>query len=296
MNVVEYLVETAKCSINAQNEQHLEKSLASVEITASDFDYGAKAASTALHGACCHGHLQIVQYLVEHGADYFIQNQAFETPLMNIRTNDEKNGIRKYFRNYLLLGYLNTSSNLPDKPILEETRPIVDCIWEYKPLDDIEWQTFSTEESNELQQSLIVTSDQQFKPEIRITKSNEIYTISTVQFLRSSQNPDENNTNLTRIRCRGSSILNFDCYSIWQIMFTKYPEAESNSIPSLKIFDIPTIEDLPFQIQVHSWYNCDANTNSRFDQAMNYHQKLIQLNFDFLIHKSYLLKKLKIHF
>jgi hypothetical protein len=53
--------------------------------------------------------------------------------------------------------------------------------------------------------------------EIRLINLNDIYIISTVQFLRSSQNPDGNN-NLAWIRCRSLSILNFDCYSLWQMM------------------------------------------------------------------------------
>jgi hypothetical protein len=47
MDVVEYLIETVKCSVNAQNEQHLEKSLSSTKIVVSDYEVAAKAASTA---------------------------------------------------------------------------------------------------------------------------------------------------------------------------------------------------------------------------------------------------------
>jgi len=282
MKLVKYLIETAKCSINAQNEQELGHCLESSRGASHDSEFRSKAASTALHGACYNKHLQIVQYLVEHGADYFIRNQALETPLMNIR--DEE--IKQYFRNYLLLGYLKTQNSLPNRPILGETRPIVDCVWEYKSLNDIEWRSYSSEESNELQQSLIVTSDQQFQTEIRLTKSDEIYTISTIQFLQSAQNPNEKNNNLDWIRCRGSSILNFDCYSIWQIMLIKHPDAKSNAVPSLKIFNIPTVEDISFKIQIHSWYNCDAKTNARIDNAMNNRQKLLQLNLDFISDKT----------
>lgn len=89
ISIVKYLIETQKCSVNVQNEQHLEQSLLSTKIIASDYDVKSKAASTALHRACFNGYLEIVQYLVEHGADYFIKNQALKTPLMNIGSHDE---------------------------------------------------------------------------------------------------------------------------------------------------------------------------------------------------------------
>ncbi|CAF3353058.1 unnamed protein product [Rotaria sp. Silwood1] len=280
MTVVVYLIEQAKCSVNAQNEQHLEKILASTK-KGLDYDVRAKAASTALHGACFNGHLEIVQYLVKHKANYFIRNQALETPLMNIGTNED---IRQFFRNYLLLGYLKTLNDLPDKPILEETKQIVDCIWEYKPFDESEWHSFSSDESDLLQQSLIIEPDQQFKHEIRLTVNNSIYNVSMAQFLRSGKNLDENN--LAWIRCRGSSILNFDCYSLWQIMFLTHPTVKSDSMPSLKISNIPTVDDSTFEIELASWYNCDANTNSRFDYAMNYRQKILELSLDFISDKN----------
>ncbi|CAF2546861.1 unnamed protein product [Rotaria sp. Silwood2] len=280
MNVVVYLVETAKCSVNAQNEQHLEKILSSTK-TYLNFDIGAKAASTPLHGACFNGHLEVVQYLVRHGANYFIRNQALETPLMNIGSKED---IKQFFRNYLLLGYLKTLNDPPDKPILEETRQIVDCVWEYKPFDNSEWYSFSSDESDLLQQSLIIAPDQQFKHEIRLTVGDGIYNISVAQFLRSGKNLDENS--LAWIRCRGSSILNFDCYSLWQIMFLTHPNVETDSIPSLKISNIPTVDDSIFEIELASWYNCDANTNSRIDYAMNYRQKILELNLDFISDKK----------
>ena len=284
MSVVKYLIETAKCSVDAQNEQQLEKILSSSsKKPVSDYEFRSKAASTALHGACYQGRLEIVQYLVEHGANYFIKNQALETPIMNIQGKHDD--IKRYFRNYLLLGYLKTIPGLPDKPISEEIRPIVDCVWEYKPFNNTNWSPFSSEESVVLQQSLIVPPGQQFKHEIHLTISDQINNFSTVQFLRSGQNSEEDN-NLAWVRCRGSSILNFDCYSLWQIMFLKHPHAESNTSSSLKIFNIPTVDDSTFQIQLHSWYNCDANTNSQFDHAMNYRQKLIQLNLDFISDKN----------
>ncbi|CAF2046513.1 unnamed protein product [Rotaria magnacalcarata] len=280
INLVVYLIETAKCSVNAQNEQHLEKILSSSKKNI-DYEYKAKAASTALHGACINGHLIIVKYLVENGANYFIKNQALETPLMNIGSHED---IKQYFRNYLLLGYSQTVSGLPDKAVSDEPIQIVDCVWEYKPFNDPQWYSFSSEESDVLQKSLIIEPNQQFKREIRLTVRKGIYNVSMTQFLRSGKNICENN--LAWVRCRGSSILNFDCYSLWQIMFLKHPQAKSDSVSSLKIFNIPTVDDSTFEIELHSWYNCDANTNERFDYAMNYRQKIVSVSLDFISDKS----------
>ncbi|CAF3319932.1 unnamed protein product [Rotaria socialis] len=200
MNSVVYLIETAKCSVNAQNEQHLEKILSSSKKNL-DYESKTKAASTALHGACFNGHLIIVKYLVENGANYFIKNQALETPLMNIGSHED---MKQYFRNYLLLGYSKAMSGLPDKAVSDEPIQIVDCVWEYKPFNDPQWYSFSSEESDVLQKSLIIEPDQQFKHEIRLTVRKGIYNVSMVQFLRSGKNICENN--LAWVRCRGSSI------------------------------------------------------------------------------------------
>ena len=274
-DLVKYLIETAKCSVNAPNEQDLGKSLSAARTTEHDYEMRSKAASTALHAACFNGHLSIVQYLLEHGADHYIKNQALETPIMNIKNHQN---IRDYFRKYLLLGYSNIRRDLPEFTMLEEIRPIVDSLWEYKDLNDQVWQPCSTEESTELQRSL---TDQPFQIEIRLTQSKESCRLSTVQFLRTSEGSDQNIT-LHWIRCRGSSILNFDCYSVWQIMFIEHPNADPQSVPSLEILELPTADDVTFSIQTHSWYNCDQKMSERFDRAMNYRQKLIEYNFDLI--------------
>ncbi|CAF4384871.1 unnamed protein product, partial [Adineta steineri] len=111
MNVVQYLIETAKCSINAQNEQDPEKGLLTTTSTSSKhINVNPTAASTALHGACYNGHLNVVKYLVEHGADYSIKNQAAETPIMN---GERHKHIQEFFQNHLVLGYSRSSKSLP---------------------------------------------------------------------------------------------------------------------------------------------------------------------------------------
>ena len=76
LQLVDYLISTARCSVNAQNEQHVEKVLATSPVLASDFVDAPTAGSTALHGACYYGHLDVVKYLIEHGADYYITNHS----------------------------------------------------------------------------------------------------------------------------------------------------------------------------------------------------------------------------
>ena len=73
LDIIKYLIEEAHCSVNAQNQREMEFAL---DVTASGYKSRATAGSTALHGACFNNRLNIVRYLVEHGADYFIQNQA----------------------------------------------------------------------------------------------------------------------------------------------------------------------------------------------------------------------------
>ncbi|CAF5200220.1 unnamed protein product, partial [Rotaria magnacalcarata] len=71
VNLVKYLIEIGKCSVNVQNKDYSERSKKS--------SANAVVGSTALHAACYQGHLQIVKYLIQHGADYFITNAVSET-------------------------------------------------------------------------------------------------------------------------------------------------------------------------------------------------------------------------
>ncbi len=268
MSLVEYLVTEAQCSVNAQNQQHIERALLKDIITAVDYQVSPRAGSTALHAACFGGYLEIVQYLIEHGANYFIRNQAEETPIMN---GEHHKHIIEYFQDFLNLGYTKREQALPSTPIVEGTnQSMKDCIWEYKPFSDSTWFAFDADESKELNESMIVEPGQQFKQEIYTTKSS---TISIFQFLRLGKD-------LAWIRCRGSSILNFDCYAIWQVLLMKHPQSKSDSETCLESIDLSTTEDQTFEIQLNSWYNCDAKTNSLLDQAMNNRRSYINLCVD----------------
>jgi hypothetical protein len=246
-------------------------------ITDENFDANPTAGSTALHGACFNGHLDVVKLLIERGADYFITNHSHETPIMNASFQPD---ILKYFRDFLILGYSSKSTELPNTPILEEgNEQIVDCVWEYKPSADQKWFSFTDFESTELQQSLKVKSDQEFKREIHLKVRSGVYSISMMKFLRSGRDLDHTQ-NLAWVRCRGSSILNFDCYALWQIMFITYPTGISNS--TLQMINIPTVYDSRFQIHLHSWYFCDARTNNQLDLTIKYRRKSIDLEIPFI--------------
>ncbi|CAF4201623.1 unnamed protein product, partial [Adineta steineri] len=99
-DVVKYLVEEAHCSINAQNQQHIDRALGQWDIDVIPFP---SAGSTALHGAAYYEQHDVVKYLVERGADYYMKNQADETPIENSLKSKKK--INKYFEDYLIRGY-----------------------------------------------------------------------------------------------------------------------------------------------------------------------------------------------
>jgi hypothetical protein len=99
LRIVIYLIEFAHCSVNAKNQHDMDFALDTGD---TDFTPNSIASSTALHAACYNNHLEMVKYLIEHGADYFIQNQANETPIMSAKSSDN---VTKYFENYLILSY-----------------------------------------------------------------------------------------------------------------------------------------------------------------------------------------------
>ena len=278
--LVKYLISDAHCSVNAQNEQHIEKVLTSKPkpVNAPDFVDVPIAGSTALHGACYNGHLEIVKYLIEHGADYYLTNHSDETPIANAK---QSKIIVEYFQKFLILGYSIKTDCLPEKPIIEGGQDLInDCVWEYKPFADPIWYEFSTPESEKLSRSLRIPPNEEFQKEIHLKAQRGLYGVSTVKFLRSGRNLN-NDKNLAWVRCRGSSILNFDAYSIWQLMIIQHPSINPKSIPSLEPFNIPLL-DSRFKFKANTWYNCPLKINSQLDKAINYRQKIISLKFPFI--------------
>ncbi|CAF1467367.1 unnamed protein product [Rotaria sordida] len=293
IELVKSLIVDIGCSVNAQNQQHIERALSFETITADDYKVIPKAGSTALHGACFEGHLDVVKCLVEYGANYFIRNQAEETPLENIETHGH---ITEYFKTIINPGYSIQRKSLPKAPILQgSTIPGEDCIWEYKSLFDNEWLAFDINESKYLSESLVIKPGEKFQHEVHLNVDVADYSVSTIQFLRLQQSMDQHE-NLAWVRCRGSSILNFDCYALWQILFVKHPEAQSNNVMCLDFFDLPTMDDMKFRIQLNVWYNCDAKTNSTLDETMNNLKRYIDIDMDSIANEKLTFDLLKFSF
>ncbi|CAF2259391.1 unnamed protein product [Rotaria magnacalcarata] len=181
--LVRYLVSKTRCSVNAQNQQHIKRALSKSVKDDYDFVPNPSAGSTALHGACFAGHVDIVKFLFKHSADCFLRNHADETPIDNGGT---KPSIIKYFTENLILNYSIKTSELPYLPIREEEEDyVVDCFWEYKPFKEQKWFPFSELESITLQGSLIVKPEQEFKREIHLRVRAGTYAVSLIEFLRS---------------------------------------------------------------------------------------------------------------
>ncbi|CAF0772646.1 unnamed protein product [Didymodactylos carnosus] len=286
LELVQYLVDEAKCSVNAQNQRDL--SYALDEEDPSMPPPRATAASTALHAACFNGHLDIVKFLVDHNADYYIRNQLLETPIMNALQSAQ---VKAYFDSLLTSSYSPEAApeNLRhEKTILDDDeRPKQDCKWEYKPLHDDSWYEFKDFESPQFHEKLLPTA--KFQSQFHLKVRQGLWSISLIEFNRSANKAltdHEAKGNIAWIRCRGSSILNFDCYCVWQIMLIKYTppnqQQKIDSEPSLEFQHLPNTFNSQFKVTMKTWYYCDAKTNSLLDQAMNYRRKLVQLNIPFI--------------
>ncbi|CAF3499599.1 unnamed protein product [Rotaria sp. Silwood1] len=274
LDIVKYLIEEARCSVNAQNQRDVGFAL---DATTADYIPRPTAASTALHGACFYNHLDVVKYLIRHGADYFIQNQAHETPINN---GERHADIKKFFQDYLIMGYsIRDSERLPDQPIMDnDRRPIQDCMWEYKPFQDPKWYKFSASVASLLHIALLPSKE--FQQQLYMKLTNGLYSVSIIEFLRSGKHEQDPQKNMAWVRCRGSSILNFDCFSIWQVMLMQHPKVndDEDKTPSLKIQHFPTMVTSRFKLQLNTWYSCDDKTNSLLENAMNYRRKIISIN------------------
>jgi hypothetical protein len=131
-----------------------------------------------------------------------------------------------------------------------------------------QWMSFTPDIANQLQQSLI---NRPFETQIRLKTGRDRFYISLAKFLRLGSDPDRPDKNSAWIRCRGSSLLNFQCYGQWQMMFIKHPTGTINPSPSIEILDI-TLSD---NIQFNSWYTIDDQMNLILETAMNYRRRCV---------------------
>ncbi|CAF1149153.1 unnamed protein product [Adineta steineri] len=270
-HLVKYLIEKGRCSVNAKNEEYLEKNQQPI--------LKATIGSTALHAACFNGRLEIVKYLIQHGGDYFILNSVYESPIEN---GQSQSSIRNFFSEFLIIDYTKQSNIIPTRTILyeiEKTKePINDCIWEFKPLSSDQWFPCPQNQSIQLQQTFL---DKPFKTDIQLKTSRDTYHISLIKFLRSSKSSNQIE-NLSWIRCRGSSLRNFYCYSQWQIMFVQCPTGVTNSSSLLQIYDMKSKSS----VQLNSWYNFYDEMNFLFETAMNYRRRYININLNFIYNEK----------
>ncbi|UJR07910.1 hypothetical protein I4U23_012193 [Adineta vaga] len=267
INLVKYLVEHGHCSVNADNVEYVVRN--------DDEMRKATIGSTALHAACYYGRLDIVRYLIQHGGDYFRPNSLHETPIDN---GQGQENIRKFFSNFLLSSFSRDADYIPSRTILQEIRKknemIVDCFWEYKPFASDQWFSFTLEQSSQLQQSL---NDKQLQINVPLSTTRDAYCVSMIKFLRTKRN-DQHNEHLAWVRCRGSSLLNFHCFSQWQIMFVQHPMGVTNDSTSLKIYDTSSAGP----IQLNSWYNFNTKLNVLFETAINYRRRYLNVTLDFM--------------
>ena len=268
LDLVKYLVEEAECSVNVQNE-------ACVPADGTASTAKAIIGSTPLHAACFQGHLDVVTYLVAHGGDYYMLNNANETPVQN---GKKKSNIQQFFEEFLVFGYTVNLSSLPTRKILQTTKTDIDlttdCIWEYKPIALEQWISFPSDVSAQLQKSLL---QEPLETEIRLQSGRDLVRISLAKLLRSGPNPKRPD-NLAWIRCRGSSLLNFRCYGRWQLMFIRHPTGTINLSPSIEVLEMSSDNN----VQFNSWYNVDDQINLILETAMNYRRRYITISVDIL--------------
>ncbi|CAF3781653.1 unnamed protein product [Rotaria sp. Silwood1] len=243
LRLVQYLIETAGCSVNAQNQSEIAYILIADGATAQnqqgtlDYKPDPTAAATALHAACFNNNLNIVKYLISKGANYFIRNQRGETPIQNSMGHQ---AIHDFFKDYLVSTYtILPYASLPNDTILKcYDRRLNDCIWEYKPVNGFEWEEFTISEHVTLCNALRPGSNNQsFNTTTYLSARQSTYNVELLTFLRGSKNQDPNPSNkdgLAWIRCRGSSIANFDIHCVWQLMFVKYNTKKQSQAASLE--------------------------------------------------------------
>ena len=265
INIVKYLIEQANCNVNVQNKEHY-----------SEYNQlNPTSGSTPLHAAAYYGHLDILKLLIEYNGDYFILNDANETPVYNglLRQN-----IRLFFQDYLIISYTNSTDKIPRCTILNDYTIINDSIWEYKFIDSDQWILFEQNQSNQFQKFLLYQTNINYKKQFLIKINNHYYLSSLIKFLSIDQSEQHH----LWIRCRGYSILNFNLYSKWQILFEKNSSSKTNKTSLLDVFNIDDNPHTPIKIIFNHWYNANNDLNQQLDHANNYRKKLLNIRLPFI--------------
>lgn len=270
LNLVRYLIENVGCSVNAINQQQTRQLRASFFSDDDILDAYFSEGETPLHTACSNGHVDVVKYLVEHGADCSIHNRAGETPIDQAKSHPK------------ILQYLNEreshetlTTSVAAISIVDDDKYADDGRWEYNPFSDHRWFPFSGFEAKHLRKSLIIESNEKFNEECLLDVAKGVYGVSMVTFLRSGRNLNYKE-GLAWVRFRGSSFTNFKCYSWWQIMFQKFPSAVVNN-RSTRMKTLPTSIQHDFKVECHQWYFVDTNISQKFDDAMKTCRETLKL-------------------
>jgi hypothetical protein len=138
-----------------------------------------------------------------------------------------------------------------------------------------------------------VMNDQSFNTTVYLSARESTYTVNLLTFLRGAKNQDPNPSpkdSQAWIRCRGSSIANFDIHCVWQLMFVRHDRINQPKTstqlppPSLQSSTIPSVYDSKFQIKLHSWYTCDSQLNGLLDETMNYRRRYVDIDNDYVGH------------
>ncbi|CAF1156177.1 unnamed protein product, partial [Didymodactylos carnosus] len=235
MQLVDYLIRTIKCSVDAQNGLNQ-----------------SSAGDTALHGACIYAHFDMIKYLIKHSANCYIKNQANKTPFMELDSKNED--VVNWIKNNFIISYIDKNSDQLPVCTLEELEPKKDCVWEYKRHDSENWNQLQNFDSIN---AALSTPDKDFDTTVYLpSDSGTLYNISLVKFLRSRNNSDR----LAWIRCRGSSFYNFDIDPMWQFMLLKHTnnnQQSSSLLSTDKIYELNT------------WYDWNARSCETIDKIMN---------------------------
>lgn len=271
LEMIKYLIEKEKCSVNALNQNDT-----------------IPAMDTALHIACYKGYANITDYLLSQSANCYIKNKKEETATMIANTSSS---LYTVFLKHLVLDYtrkVSSKINLPIMTIADELSSINydtnalsnNCIWEFKLLHQQNWQVFLEKESSDLTTNLRVKSD----IKIDLNVQERIWTISMMKFLK-EDNSSNANENQAWIRCRGSSIYNFDVISRWQLMLIICPTVTDNKYqaPQLRTMPIPSVFNRDrFEYHLNSWYNADEMISKSIDEAINQRLRCLTINTRFL--------------
>lgn len=271
IHIVKYLIEKAKCCINAPNRR-----------TDSNEDaLSSTAGCTALHAAASIGDKGLVAYLIEHGADISVKNQAGQTPIMLGMAHDN---LKQYFQDCLISDYSiqRNSMNFQTTVVANGHCSRRDSIWEYMRIDFSStvcqpWHPFPTEIAAQLEHASFDFS--RIDNNVYFTYSTDLYSVDIRTFLLTQIFPMGSDAqNMAWVRCRDGGLLSSDRHPVWQILFVAHYECDhiEHMQPTLEFENLSGIVTREQRtLHLHQWYFCDTTTNLLMNDAVNCRRKRI---------------------